>query len=263
MQCALIRGDDATSSHFVIVTHHLVTDGLSMTILLEDIESAYRALVASDTPHFVRTTSLGEYARHVEEYIDSPQYDADLAFWEGDVEVARITEVVPPPWRFPPPGQPARMPGTMRALVRVPGVRRIASRLLRRLRRPADLDRFTMAHSLEPDISTSLLEAAADLSIPPPALVCYALTQAVYRLTGSTDQRHVIVGHGRAPVRPETDLSRTVGMFAATYPLTFHIDPGASAVDALRSVQRRLESVPRGGLAGALAFAGIEVDTSH
>jgi hypothetical protein len=256
MQCVFVCGDDATSSRFVIVAHHLVTDGLSMQILLEDIEAAYRALAAGGTPHFVRTTSLGEYARHVEEYIGSPQYDADLAFWEDDAEVVKITAVVPPSWPFPPPGQPVRIGGAKRMLVRVPGVRRIGSRLLRRWRRPADVDRFTLAHMLEPDISTSLLEAAAELSIPPPALAVYALTHAVYHLTGGTDQRHGIVGHGRAPVRPETDLSRTVCMFAAIYPLTFHIDPGASAVDALRSVQRRLESVPTGGLAAALALAG-------
>jgi acyl-CoA synthetase (AMP-forming)/AMP-acid ligase II len=256
VQCVLLRNDDPTACRFVIAAHHLVTDALSMQILLEDIESAYRSLAAGNTPHVVRTTSLGEYGRQLEEYIRSHEYVADLAFWEGDAEVTRITEVAAPPWPFPQPRWSSRVDMAARMAVRVLGMRRIASALFGRLRRPQVHDRLTLEHVLEPVTSTGLLEAAAHLSVPPPAVVVYALTRAVYRLTGSTDQRHMIVGHGRAPVRPETDLSRTVSLFRTTYPFALHLDPDAPVVDELHAVQRRLESIPRGGLAAALTSVG-------
>jgi acyl-CoA synthetase (AMP-forming)/AMP-acid ligase II len=255
VQCLFIRSDNPATCRFVAVVHHLVSDALSIQIVLEDIETAYRAIASGDAPRIVRTTSPGEYARQLDEYIHSPQYAADLTFWEGDAEVTEISEIPAPLWPVLPSARPSRARVAMRTILRVPGMRPIAYALYTRLRQQPG-SRVTFGHVLEADTSTRLLDAAAQQSISPVAVIVYALTQAVYRVAGSTEQRHVIVGYGRAPVRPETDLSRTVSMFTANYPLAFHIEPYVSRVDALRAVKRRLESVPTGGLAGALPSVG-------
>ena len=227
-----------------------------MQILLEDIEVGvsrsrgrqHPALRAHHVAGRVRAPARGVHAL--------PRVRRGPCLLGGRCGSDGVDQMVAPLWPFPQPGWSSRIDTAARMAVRVLGMRRIASALAGRLRRPQVHDRLTLEHVLELDTSTGLLETAARLSVPPSAVIVYALMRAVYRLTGSTDQHHLMVGHGRAPARPETDLSRTISLFRTTYPLALHIDPDAPVVDELQAVQRRLESVPRGGLAAALASVG-------
>ena len=156
MQCALILVMMRTSSPRQIVTHHLVTrQDFPWTILLENVERRIELL----PPATPRTSSarprLANTRATMEEYNQASAVpNADLAFWEGDVEVARtVAEVVSSSLAVSPPGRPARLRGTMRAgWLASPGVRRIASRLLRVAICGTDPSRRDRGAILEPDI---------------------------------------------------------------------------------------------------------------
>ncbi|WP_455551124.1 non-ribosomal peptide synthase/polyketide synthase [Amycolatopsis azurea] len=61
-----------------LAAHHLVVDGVSWRILLEDLETAYRG--GEPGP---KTTSFLEWARRLAEHAESGGFDDELAHWRG------------------------------------------------------------------------------------------------------------------------------------------------------------------------------------
>ncbi|RSN41938.1 non-ribosomal peptide synthetase [Amycolatopsis sp. WAC 04197] len=61
-----------------LAAHHLVVDGVSWRILLEDLETAYRGGELGP-----KTTSYLEWARRLAEYTESGGFDDELAYWRG------------------------------------------------------------------------------------------------------------------------------------------------------------------------------------
>ncbi|MER7860340.1 non-ribosomal peptide synthase/polyketide synthase [Amycolatopsis japonica] len=61
-----------------LAAHHLVVDGVSWRILLEDLETAYRGGELGP-----KTTSYLEWARRLAEHVESGGFDDELAYWRG------------------------------------------------------------------------------------------------------------------------------------------------------------------------------------
>ncbi len=72
--------------------------------------------------------------------------------------------------------------------------------------------------------------------------------------TGSV--RIEIEAHGREPITPDIDVSRTVGWFTTTYPVSLH-GHVSDAVETLKSVKEQLRQVPDRGIGhGILRYLG-------
>ncbi|RLK29961.1 condensation domain-containing protein, partial [Cupriavidus plantarum] len=65
------------SQRLLIAIHHLVVDGVSWRILLEDLQQAYR----DDAPLPARTSSYQTWARRLQQYADSTTMSGEAAFW--------------------------------------------------------------------------------------------------------------------------------------------------------------------------------------
>ncbi len=63
----------------LIPVHHLVMDGISWRIILEDIESLYKSQLNTGLP--LKTTSFKEWAGKLQEYASSKQIDTK--YWQG------------------------------------------------------------------------------------------------------------------------------------------------------------------------------------
>ncbi len=61
-----------------LAAHHLVVDGVSWRILLEDLETAYRGGELGP-----KTTSYLEWSRRLAEHAESGGFDDELAYWRG------------------------------------------------------------------------------------------------------------------------------------------------------------------------------------
>ena len=72
--------------------------------------------------------------------------------------------------------------------------------------------------------------------------------------TGDRDWLVLMTAHGRTPLVPEMDLSRTLGFFAGTVPIGSTLDPEQSVTEAITDIQRQREAVPNGGAAIPLAL---------
>ncbi|MBT2291743.1 amino acid adenylation domain-containing protein [Paenibacillus albidus] len=62
-------------------------------------------------------------------------------------------------------------------------------------------------------------------------------------------------GHGREPLFPEIDLSRTTGWFTSLYPVRISVDPGTGVNEKRDNILGQFRAVPRKGLGyGILAY---------
>ncbi|MCX4735742.1 non-ribosomal peptide synthetase [Streptomyces sp. NBC_01363] len=219
----------------VLVAHHVVIDGVSWRILMDDLATAWRRF-ASGTP--IELPPVGTSFRRWTQLLERAAFDTDRTHFQR-----------------PLPGADAP--------------------LGRRTRTEADTvaRERTRTFSVGPEDTAALLgeiPARFHAGVNDVLLTALAVTLARWRRDRGQDQTfaHIeLEGHGResryvadaAGFEPE--LSRTVGWFTTLFPVT--VDPGATAdftapaylAAALKAVKEDLAAVPGNGVSyGALRY---------
>jgi amino acid adenylation domain-containing protein/non-ribosomal peptide synthase protein (TIGR01720 family) len=205
-----------SGSRLLLAAHHLVIDGVSWRILVEDLETAYRQLAAGE-PVVLPTERTGyrTYARALAEHVrDGGFADED---WTG------ITA------RPVPVDRDGRNTIGSAATVSV------------RLDR-ADTD--ALLRAVPPVYATQVND-----------VLLTALGRVLARWTDAESVLIGLEGHGRQEVVPGVDVSRTIGWFTAEYPLALNVSPAADIGVALKSVKEQIRAVPSHGIGyGALRY---------
>ncbi|WP_410575114.1 amino acid adenylation domain-containing protein [Amycolatopsis sp. cmx-4-61] len=203
-----------------LAVHHLVVDGVSWRILLDDLDRAYRQVARGEpVDPGPKTSSFRQWAETLTRHAEAGSFDAELAHW---------TAV--------PVDAPLPVDGT--------GPRRLSATR-------------TVSVSLSEPATTALVRGApAVLRTRVNEVLLAALAWAVSRWTGRPDVVVELEGHGREQRFDELDVSRTVGWFATGYPVALRLPPGEPAwPDLVRAVRRQLRAVPGSGLGyGVLRF---------
>ncbi|HYO12017.1 MAG TPA: amino acid adenylation domain-containing protein, partial [Thermoanaerobaculia bacterium] len=210
---------------FLVIVHHLVVDGVSWRILLEDLETAYRQLAAGEAVRLpARTTSWKRWAERLAEHARVDEVREELAYWTSLPETAPL-----------PVDRPGIGNGTMAS-------------------------RRSVSVSLSPEITAALLrEAPAAYRTQVNDLLLTALARAFSRWTGEDRLRLDLEGHGREEVIPGVDLSRTVGWFTTLFPVVLDLAGARGPGGAIRRVKERLREIPRKGIGyGLLRWLGEE-----
>ncbi|WP_159051931.1 condensation domain-containing protein, partial [Streptomyces niveiscabiei] len=208
------------TSWLTFVAHHLVIDGVSWRVLLEDLEDAY-AQASTGSPVTLRpaTTSVRQWADRLGSHTSQGGFDDQADHWR-----AALT------------GADAALP------VDHPGAPNTG----------AELD--MVAVTLPPEQTHALL-----YSVPGRYrgqlndVLLAALARVLARWTGRPRTVVHLEGHGRADLFPDVDLSGTVGWFTSIYPVALETPPTDDWATAVRAVRRALRAVPDQGVGyGAL-----------
>ncbi|SFK58268.1 non-ribosomal peptide synthetase [Methylocapsa palsarum] len=218
--------DLGSSQRLFLVAHHLVIDGVSWRIFLEDIESACRQIAAAPGRPAIlpaKTASFRNWAEHLAVLAQSladenspggAEFADERAYWSAAAR-ARV-----------------------RAL-------------------PADDALGSNAESLTGNVLGTLSAAQTEalLRLVPRAyrtsieeILLTALVEALGSLSGESRVLIDLEGHGREELSEGIDLSRTVGWFTSLYPVLLSIRPGASPGEALKAVKEQLRAIPRKGI---------------
>jgi amino acid adenylation domain-containing protein/non-ribosomal peptide synthase protein (TIGR01720 family) len=210
-------------SRLLWVSHHLVVDGVSWRVLLEDLERAYRQAARGQRPGFPpKTTSFQEWARRLAAHAGSDAVADELEHWR---EIAGV----------PVPRLPVDFPS---------GGNLVG-------------DEATVSFELSTEETADLLQTLPSVyhNRIDDALLS-SLGRALAGWIGSPRLRLDLEGHGREPLFDDLDLSLTVGWFTSLYPAVLEAgDAGPDA--ALVSAKDRLRSVPGRGLGhGLLRYLG-------
>ena len=203
----------------LLVAHHLVVDGVSWRILLEDLTTAYRALAAGRPPELpAKTSSFRQWAARLADEAREEARQAEAAYW-----IERLSQ------------RSAALPFDGEG-----GPNTAASAR-------------TVETSLGPDETGELLrEALAAYGAPLHEVLLAAVALAVTRWTGQPGCLLEMEGHGREPLFPDLDVSRTVGWFTTHFPLFLELDPESDAQEALRRIKDQVRSVPGRGIGHGL-----------
>ncbi|ATQ70919.1 MULTISPECIES: non-ribosomal peptide synthetase [Methylosinus] len=86
-RAALVRLDDQAYV-LALVTHHIVSDGASMQILVDDLAALYAARVAGASPPQSPALHYTDYAAWRREHPDVEAHERQLAFWRERLDVA-------------------------------------------------------------------------------------------------------------------------------------------------------------------------------
>ena len=75
---------DGGPGYLIVVMSHLIADGVSWRILLEDLEFAYlQARAGSEVTLSISTTSFAEWAHRLQRYAQSEAVRTEASYWTG------------------------------------------------------------------------------------------------------------------------------------------------------------------------------------
>jgi aryl carrier-like protein len=194
-----------------LVAHHLVIDGVSWRILLEDLQKGYRQLEGGEELDFgIKSTSFKQWAGALKDYAQSQEIKSELDYWVQQQPDARI--------------QPEFIRGDA----------------------PINSSRAVTVGLTKPETQGLLQNAAKNHKDQTMAALLVALGQSFSRWSGERSLVIDLERHGREAVLDQVDLSSTVGWFTSIFPFKVEVEENEGA--ALRKVQKQLEGIPRNGL---------------
>ncbi|MDQ1349923.1 MAG: hypothetical protein QG657_224, partial [Acidobacteriota bacterium] len=201
--------------HLLMLIHHLVIDGVSWRILLEDFATGYRRALKGESVKFqAKTDSYKEWARGLTEYAGSELLLKELEYWKRIV-----------------PGD--SLPKDMEIseeekreknyeIIELQFNEGETGKLLRRVHR---------AYGTE--INDILLAG---------------LVSALREWWGIEKVLINLEGHGREELLENIDISRTVGWFTSQYPVLLKLSRPGNLDYLLKEVKETLRRIPRRGI---------------
>ncbi len=201
-------------SRLMIAIHHLVIDGVSWRILLQDLQQAYAAYAEGREATLpIRTSSFRSWAEALQG--EAPNLAAnELDYW--------LAQLDQPGTDLPCDNPRGRNEMQFEASAQIKLSERETARLLKEV--PA---------VYQTQINDILLTA---------------LSRVLCRWSEAESVLLQFEGHGREDLFEALDLSRTLGWFTSMYPLRLQPGLGADFGSSIKAVRQQLAQVPNKGL---------------
>ena len=217
LKAILFDSGPSTPQRLLMAVHHLVIDGVSWRILLEDLQAAYEQIEKGLTPHLPpKTTSYQHWANSLQRYAQQAQLSAEAEFWQQFLQ----KPVVPLP-------TDAQGENTLASCETV----------------------HCLLSSAETDALLFQVPQAYHTQINDILLTALARTIATW--TGSSQVLFHLEGHGREPLFEDIDTSRTVGWFTSLYPVLLDLSHSTAPNNpglTLQTVKEQLRAIPHHGI---------------
>ncbi|MGP6419790.1 non-ribosomal peptide synthetase [Pseudomonas putida] len=217
LRALLVDGPEGQQRLFIAI-HHLVVDGVSWRVLLDDLQTVYRQLEAEQSVKLpAKTSAFKDWAARLQAYAGSESLREELNWWQ--------TQLAGPnadlPCENPQGGQQNRHAQTV-------SVRLDAERTQQLLQQAPRAYRTQVND-----------------------LLLTALARVLCRWSGQPSALIQLEGHGRETLFDEIDLTRTVGWFTSAYPLRLtphNIEEAAGQGASIKAIKEQLRAVPHKGL---------------
>ncbi|OQX08972.1 MAG: hypothetical protein BWK80_47525, partial [Desulfobacteraceae bacterium IS3] len=202
------------SDRLLIVIHHLVMDGVSWQILLEDFTRCYEQYIAGKPIQLpLKSDSFKRWAEQIKFYAKSEALLKEKAYWKS----LDALSVKP-----------------------LPKDHETGDNLYRDIKTAdfslskEDTNRMirNVNHAYHTDINDILL---------------VSLARAMKRWHGVSRTTIMLEGHGRESLFEDTDITRTVGWFTSEYPVVLEL-PSDDASVQIKTVKERLRQIPNKGI---------------
>ncbi|MCJ8206481.1 non-ribosomal peptide synthetase [Pseudomonas sp. RGM2987] len=198
----------------LIVIHHLVVDGVSWRVLMDDLQAVYRQISAGQAPRLpAKTSPSRDWAARLQAYAGSESLREELGWWQAQLNGPQLALPC------------ARPDGAM-----------------------AERHAETVSVRLDAERTRQLLQQAPSAyRTQVDDLLLTALARVVCRWSGHASALVQLEGHGREALFDDIDLTRTVGWFTSAYPV--RLSPAGEDVGAsIKAIKEQLRAVPHKGL---------------
>ena len=207
----------------LLLAHHLVIDGVSWRIILEDLTSLYTAISAGLQPELpLKTDAFGYWVERSSEWIASVRTEQEH-YWNQLLQ----KPLTPVPVDFP------------------EGSNRLG-----------DLTEkgFILSEEQTDQVLTKCYDAyKTEIN----DLLLAAFVAAAGKAFGQDRFAILMEGHGRDQINRSFDVSRTVGWFTSSFPVMLETNRSGSLVDQLIDVKETLHRIPDNGIGfGWLMMSG-------
>lgn len=215
LKLVLFKGKN--DGYLLIAVHHLVIDGISWRVLLEDFETAYEQLANGHEIELPdKTTSYKEWADKLVEYAGSTELIKEADYWRG----VQAAEYSPLPKDF---------------------------KLCDEQRKVKNLKAVTV--SLDMNMTDKLIkETNWAYSTETYDILLTALGVAFRKWCGLETMLVSMEGHGREAIVKEVDLNRTVGWFTSIYPFAVKLSKAEDLSCSIKQVKEALRAIPNKGI---------------
>ncbi|MDP4143546.1 MAG: amino acid adenylation domain-containing protein [Bacillota bacterium] len=202
--------------HLLIAIHHLVIDGVSWRILLEDFAMAYKQL--EEKQNIVlpsKTDSYKKWAEELYNYAESNELQEQLTYW-NTIENQNILPI---------------MKDSKLCCSKKIG------------------DCKTISISLDEEYTEKLLrETNKAYNTEINDILLTALAKTIKFWTSNEQVLINLEGHGRENIAEDLDVSRTVGWFTSKYPVLLNVGGCYDLSSEIKNVKETLRHVPLKGI---------------
>lgn len=196
----------------LLTAHHLVIDGVSWRIILQDIDTMLKQIARGEDIQLpLKTHSFQKWAEMLKYYSENEAY-GELEYWKSAVE-----------WGF-------KFPTDY----------------------DLDETSFRYSSSIDIEISEDITEklmlgANKAFNTDTRDLLITALLKTISQFSRSKDIVIELEGHGREDILKEIDITSTVGWFTSLYPFKINIQDKDLSED-IKHVKEELRKIPNNGI---------------
>ncbi len=199
----------------LIAIHHLVIDGVSWRIFLDDLETVYNQVIAGDKPSLPdKTLSFKKWAELQNIYSQS-----DTLISESDYWTESKSELLTLPIDF------NKKDGNTR-----------------------DSENIISVSLTKEETNSLLKDVPSVYNTQINDVLLTALTQTFSAWAGNNELYLHMEGHGREELGEHLDISRTIGWFTALYPVVLKLEEPASIAKSFMSIKEQLRAIPNHGV---------------
>lgn len=208
--CKTKKGD-----HLLIIIHHLVVDGVSWRIILEDFATGYKQIANGENLCLPsKTDSFKQWADELKLYSKSEELQKELAYWKG-INEASANKLPKDQW------------------VSVRRFRDVRSEELI-LSKEETTDLLKNVHKAYGTQANEIMLSILGLSIQ--------------EWSGLDNVLINLEGHGREEIISNMNIKRTVGWFTSFYPVVLTMNEGKSLDQYVNTIKDSLRNVPNKGI---------------
>jgi non-ribosomal peptide synthase protein (TIGR01720 family) len=212
-------------NRLLLVIHHLVVDGVSWRILIEDLNTIYNQLVRNEDISLpMKTHSYQQWSFSLQKYANSVEIKDEITYWHN---VEPFDYILPTDF-----DRGYATVSQMKSLLLC----------LNEIETLNLLQRVPKAYRTQ--INDILLTAL---------VLSMGEWQGHYKVNLSLE------GHGREEIIKNIDLSRTVGWFTSIFPVYLSLDKPEDLGESLKQVKEELRRIPNKGIGyGVLKYLSSE-----
>jgi amino acid adenylation domain-containing protein/non-ribosomal peptide synthase protein (TIGR01720 family) len=214
LKAALFR--TAKGDYLLIVLHHLVVDGVSWRILLEDIVLGYKQTENDGEVRFpTKTHSFMDWAKQLHTFAESPALLNEKTYWD---RIEQLGDVIELKQDYPVQDNYAADSETVRVIM-------------------SEIETIQLLKEIHWAYNTAIND-----------VLLTALGISIKKWQGHDQVLISMEGHGRENVTGSIDVSRTVGWFTSMYPVIIPVQHSEDLSYTLKATKEVLRNVPNKGI---------------